>query len=46
MSVLAELDKAALPVDAPAATPRFADVLARVLRRPAIPDDGPKVPAP
>jgi flagellar biosynthetic protein FliO len=51
MAVLAELDKAALPKDAPSATPRFADVLARVLKRPASgrpapSDHGPKVSAP
>ncbi|MDB4982013.1 MAG: Flagellar biosis protein [Myxococcales bacterium] len=46
MAVLAELDKAALPKDAPSTTPRFADVLARVLKRPAASDGGPKVSAP
>jgi|SRR4051812_4681646 flagellar biosynthetic protein FliO len=35
MTVLAELDAAALPREATAPAPRFADVLARVLRRPA-----------
>jgi flagellar biosynthetic protein FliO len=46
MAVLAELDKAALPKDVPAATPRFAEVLARVLGRPAATGDGPKAPTP
>jgi flagellar protein FliO/FliZ len=43
MSVLAELDKAALPAEAVPATPKFAEVLARVLRRPAA-NDGAKAP--
>ncbi len=46
MAVLAELDKAALPKDVPSATPRFSEVLARVLKRPAPRDAGPKVAAP
>jgi flagellar biosynthetic protein FliO len=35
MAVLAELDAAALPKETGAPVPRFADVLAKVLRRPA-----------
>jgi flagellar biosynthetic protein FliO len=34
MALLAELDAAALPREAATASPRFADVLARVLKRP------------
>src|SRR5262245_36285111 len=48
MAVLAELDGAALPREAPVAGLRFADVLARLLRRPdaggAAADDRAKAP--
>jgi flagellar biosynthetic protein FliO len=40
MAVLAELDRAALPKEVVPAAPRFAEVLARVLRRPTAAGDG------
>jgi flagellar biosynthetic protein FliO len=44
MAVLAELDKAALPKEVAPAAPRFAEVLARVLKRPTASGDVGKAP--
>jgi flagellar biosynthetic protein FliO len=44
MALLAELDAAALPREVASASPRFADVLARVLRRPGQAGERPDAP--
>ena len=48
MSMLAELDAGALPRSTPTASPRFADVLAKVMGRPRVapPAPSPEVEAP